>query len=113
MSIFSLFNPAKDFVFEVAVKLWFNQTQKQYGQMTTIRIDSTAKNIHLELELKGESSPLEIDLKNYHLRSEAGETFIELGEIQTSREWIDQLLGAYLPPDKRSFKLPGALKVLL
>ena len=113
MSLFSFLNPAKDFALEVAVKLWFNQTQKRYGHMTTIQIDSTAKTIHAELKLKGEPAPLQIDVARYQLSTEAGETFIELGEIKTSREWINQLISDYLPPEKKRFKVPGAVKVVL
>lgn len=82
MSHFSFLNPAKDYALEVAVKLWFHQTQKRYGQMTNIQIDSTAKSIRVELELKGESAPLFIDVASYQLSTESGETFIELGEIK-------------------------------
>lgn len=96
-----------------AVKLWFNQTQKRYGTMTTIQIDSTAKTIHLELELEGEVSLVQIDVKSYELSTHANETFIELGEIQTSREWINHLINDFLPPEKKCFKVPGAVKALL
>lgn len=96
-----------------AVKLWFNQTQKRYGNMTTIQIDSTAKTIHVELELRGETSPVQLDVKSYKLSTEAGETFIELGEIETSREWINHLIEDFLPPEKKCFKVPGAIKALL
>jgi hypothetical protein len=113
MSLFSFLNPAKDFTLEVAVKLWFNQTQKRFGHMTTIQIDSTAKSIRVELELKGEPAPLQIDVASYQLSSEASETFIELGEIKTSREWINQLISDYLPPEKKCFKVPAAVKMLL
>lgn len=96
-----------------AVKLWFNQTQKRYGNMTTIQIDSTAKTIHIELELKGEASPVQVDVKSYELSTDAGEAFIELGEIQTSREWINHLIDDFLPPEKKCFKVPSAVKALL
>ncbi len=96
-----------------AVKLWFNQTQKRYGNMTTIQIDSTAKTIHIELELKGEASPVQVDVKSYELSTNAGETFIELGEIQTSREWINHLIEDFLTPEKKCFKVPSAVKALL
>lgn len=113
MSLFSFLNPAKDFALEVSVKLWFNQTQKRYGNMTSIQIDSTAKSIHVELELNGEPAPLLIDVKSYELSTESGETFIELGKIETSRDWINQLINDYLPPEKKRFKVPGAVKVVL
>ena len=113
MSLFSILNPAKDFALEVAVKLWFNHTHKNYGTMSSIHIDSTAKSIRVELELKGETSPIHINVGKYELTTVAGETLIALGEVQTSREWINQLINDYLPPDKRCFKVPSAVKVLL
>ncbi len=113
MSLFSFLSSAKDHLIGGAVKLWFNQTQKRYGNMTTIQIDSTAKTIHIELELKGEASPLQMEVKSYKLSTKAGETFIELGEIQTSREWINHLIDDFLPPEKKCFKLPSAVKALL
>ncbi len=113
MSLFSLFHPAKDFALEMAVKVWFNQSHKRYGNMTRIQIDSQSKRIEVELDLKGETSPLRIEISSYQLSSEAGETFIHLGTIDTSREWVNALLDDYLKPDKRRFKVPGAVKVLL
>jgi hypothetical protein len=113
MTLLSFLSPAKEFALEVAVKLWFNHTHQRYGHMTTIQIDSTAKSIHVELELKGETSPIRIDVKGYELSSDSGETFIELGEIKASREWINQLISDFLPPDKKCFKVPGAVKVVL
>ena len=113
MSLFSLFTPAKDHLLAGAVKLWFNQTLNRYGQMTYIRIDSQNRRIDVELELRGESSPIQVAINSYELSSQAGETFITIGEIETSREWINQLISDYLPSDKKRFKVPGAMKVLL
>jgi hypothetical protein len=81
--------------------------------MTTIQLDSTAKSIHVALELKGEPSPLLIDVKSYELTTAAGETHIELGAIETSREWLNVLVEDLFKPENRRFKMPGALKALL
>lgn len=113
MSFLSFLNPAKDLGIEIAVRLWFNHTHIRYGKMTKIEINSTAKSIHIELELRGESTPLIVDVKDYKISTEAGETFIGLGAINTSREWINQLISDYLPREKKRFKVPGAVKVLL
>jgi hypothetical protein len=113
MSLFSLLNPTKDYLLAGAVKLWFNQTQNRYGIMTQIRIDSQNHRIDIELLLKGEAAPIQVAVKSYELSSEAGETFIALGDIETSREWINQLIRDYLPPEKTRFKVPGSLKLLL
>lgn len=113
MSLFSIFNPAKDRLIAGTVRLWFNQTHQRYGTMTTIQINSTAKSIHVELDLKGEPTPLSIDIKSYEISTQSGETFIKLWDIESSREWINQLIGDFLPPEKKYFKLPGAVKMVL
>lgn len=115
MSLFSFLNPAKDRTSEVLAKLHFNHFEnkfQRYGHMTNIQINSTAKFIHVELELKGEPAPMIIDVKSYELSTESGETFIRIGKIKTSREWIYQLISDYLPPGKR-FKISGAVKSVL
>jgi hypothetical protein len=109
-----MLNPAKDFIVEVAVKQWFNQTQKRYGIMTRIQIDSQARRIEIDLELKGETSPLHVDVKEYQITTGAGgETFVDLGEIETSREWINAVIADYFTPEKRRFKVPGAVRLVL
>ena len=113
MSLFSFLTPAKDHAIAVAVRLWFNQTHKRYGHMTSIQIDSTARSIRVELDLKGESSPLAIDVRSYELLTESGETLIEIGEIVTSREWLNVLLADYLKPENRRFPVPNVVKALL
>ena len=113
MSLFSFLNPAKDRAVEVAVRLWFNQTHKHYGHMTGIQIDSTARTVHIDLDLKGETAPLTIDVKSYTLSAGSGEATIELGEIVTSREWMNLLIADFLKPENRRFPVPGALKAIL
>lgn len=113
MPLFSPFNFVKDYSIGAGLRLWFNQTKKRYGTMTSIKIDSTAKTIHVELDLKGETSLVVVDVKNYALDSIGGETFIEVGDIETSREWLNALLSDYLKPGHRRFAVPAAVKALL
>jgi len=113
MSLFSFLTPARDHALAAAVRLWFNQTQKRYGHMTTIQIDSNARSIRVELDLKGEAATLAIDVKSYELIAESGETFITIGDIETSREWLNVLLADYLKPENRRFPVPNVVKALL
>jgi hypothetical protein len=118
MNIPSLFSipilkQGKDLLLGQAVMGWFNQAKQHLGKMTTIKIDSQNKNIELDLELKGETSPLRIQIQNYRLITESKETFIELTDVTTSREWINALLSDYPQPEKRRFKVPAAVKMLL
>ena len=111
--ILNIFKQGKDFLIGQAMLNWFNTVKKHIGKMTNIKIDSENKNIELDLELKGETSPLRIHIRNYRLISESGETFIELKDVTTSREWINALLADYPEPEKRRFKVPTAVKALL
>ena len=81
--------------------------------MTHINIDSQKRSLDMELDLKGEAAPLQINIKNYRLIDESGETYIELSDITTSREWINALLRDYPDLEKRHYKVPAAVKVLL
>jgi hypothetical protein len=113
MSFFSALAIGKDRLLEAPARYYLNQTIQPYGHMTHLRIDSTNKRIDVELELKGEASPIQVAVKNYNLTTEAGETYIELGDIETSREWINALLTNYFKPEKRRFNVPGAVKMVL
>ncbi len=93
--ILNIFKQGKDFLIGQAMLNWFNTVKKHIGHMTTIKIDTENKSIELELELKGEAVPLRVHIENYRLTSTAGETFIELTDVTTSREWINALLAHY------------------
>jgi hypothetical protein len=113
MSISSIFSQSKDRLIEAAAKPLLNQTIKHYGHMTHLRIDSTNKRIDVELDLKGETSPIQIAVKSYTLTTAGGKTHIELGDIETSREWINALLDDFFKPENRRFPVPGAVRALL
>ena len=67
-----------------------------YGTLTELVVDSKEQSLFLKLELKGENQPLEIRVPRYELISRGDATFLELGEIVTSREWLNTLLWDHL-----------------
>lgn len=90
---------------------YFNHNYKSLGTMTTLQIDSTNKRASLDLELKGETQPLHVTINRYELTSAGDKTFIEIKEINTSREWINMLAGDFLKGKK--FELPEIAKAVL
>ena len=62
-----------------------------YGRATQLQLDSGAKNIRVELELKGEAAPIHIEIRDYQLTAEGGRYFASAREIVTSREWLTRL----------------------
>ncbi len=67
-----------------------------YGHMTSFHIDTENKKIALTADLKGEASPIELEI-SYLLREEAGQTVLNVTGLTASREWVTELARAYLP----------------
>src|SRR5258708_6147635 len=85
-------------------KEYFNNRYKSLGTMTKLNIDSTNKKATLELDLKGETQPLQITIHRYELTTAGGKTFIEIKEFETSREWINSLAKPLLKG--KTFEVP-------
>jgi hypothetical protein len=102
-----------------AARQTLNSTWLQpYGSLTELDIDSKNQTLALTLELKGESQPIQIRIKHYELIERDNETYIELGEIETSREWVNTLLRDHLnekviKPRLRQTPLPAVVRMLL
>jgi hypothetical protein len=102
-----------------AVRGTLNATYLQpYGSVTELMIDSQNKSLFLILELKGESQPVEIRVPRYELVQRGNETYIELGEIITSRDWLNTLLREHLnekiiKPRLQKTPLPAMVTMLL
>jgi hypothetical protein len=90
---------------------WFNSQFGRMGRMINLQIDSKRKSIHLELELKGEAERIQIQIPSYEVVQEGETTYVELGEIRVSREWMNALAQKYLKNQR--FEVPSALKIAL
>jgi hypothetical protein len=90
---------------------FINHHYKSLGHMTSLQIDSANHRAVLELELKGETQPIQVTISRYELSSTDGKTFIEIKEFRTSREWMNVVGGQFL--NGRKFEVPELLKALL
>ena len=91
---------------------------KPYGSLTALEIDSQKKSLFLTLELNGESQPVEIRVPHYELIERDGKTYLDLGEIITSRDWLNALLRDHLnekviKPQLQKNPLPSMARMLL
>jgi len=82
-----------------------------YGKATSLRIDSSAKTIDLDLELRGETVLVQIQIKKYELIKEGGASYAVIKEIQTSRGWLTTLAEQHLL--NRRLELPPQAAGLL
>ena len=107
-----IFSNAKDRVVEQAALSYLNGTLlAPYGRATTLRLDSGAKTIKLEVELKGETAPLQIEITDYEISQDGDRYFAIVKAIRTSREWLTALVENQLRD--RRFELPAKAGRLL
>jgi len=85
---------------------------ERYGYMLKLDIDSGEKTIDLELLLRGESIPLRIHVGRYEILAGA-ESGIKISQINTSKEWITEVIHALAPEHTLKFNHAGLLKMIL
>ena len=103
---------AKDWLVEKAGMAVLNQAVlKPYGAMTSLKLDTTARTIEAELELKGETERLRLHIQEYELRREGNRAFVVIKSIDTSREWVTTLARDFAVD--RPFELPDSVKKFL
>jgi hypothetical protein len=103
---------AKDWLVEKAGMALLNQAVlKPYGTLTQLKLDTTARTIEAELELKGEAQPVQLQVREYELCEQDGRATVVLKDVHTSREWLTTLMGNFVVG--KEFTLPDSVKKFL
>ncbi len=76
--------------------------------MTSFHIDTHNKKISFSAELRGEPSPIEIEV-HYARHETDGNQTIEITGIGISREWMNDLANAMLRQHPQKFPIPPGL----
>ena len=82
-----------------------------FGKIVDLRLDSRNSEIYLEILLKGESTPVAVQVKDYHLTEEGGEHFFTAERIRVSREWMEVLVREHI--QGRRFKISDKYSKIL
>ena len=82
----------KDRTFAQLLKGFFNMKLEEIGKIEKLFIDSKEKKIFVEARLRGEESPVSVEILRYHIRGE--ELVIE--DIRASKEWIEGVFEHFL-----------------
>lgn len=77
--------------------------------MLDLKLNTAERSLSVSLHLKGEESPININVREYSLTTKDGRTFVEIdgSKIETSREWLTTLIQDQL--GQRSFPIPENL----
>ena len=103
---------AKDWLIEKAGMALLNQAVlKPYGTLTRLKLDTTARTIEADLELNGETQPVNVQVREYELRESEGRATVVLKDIHTSRDWLTTLMKNFVVD--REFNLPDSVKKFL
>jgi hypothetical protein len=62
-----------------------------YGELLKLDADWTKRNITIVVALKGETSPITVDIKKFNVVERDGRVFIEIDDVSVSREWANTL----------------------
>ena len=103
---------AKDWLVEKAGMAMLNQAVlKPYGTITKLKLDTTARSLDAELELKGEMQPVRLHVQEFEIREAEDRAFIIIRKIETSREWLTTAARDFVVD--REFELPDSVKKFL
>src|SRR6185503_16054340 len=84
---------AKDHLVASAAPAVLNETiMADYGKITRLELDSAAKKLHVEVLLRGESQPIQVEIGSYKIEPSDKGVFLTIQQVTTSREWITTLV---------------------
>ena len=77
-----------------STKLVINLTIKDYGDMIEFKLDHNKKNLYAKILLKGEDTPIELNIERYQIDIDLG--YIKILSANTSKEWLDAILNNFI-----------------
>ena len=97
------------------MKLIFQHYLQPYGEVTTLSIDDSTKEIHATLLLKGELQTLDVRIIGYNFVKIGEKGFLTFLNLSTSREWINLAMRDFPPKEIKEKKVeipPSAVMIL-
>ena len=110
-SLGKAFSSAKDRAVEASARAFLERKLKNFGQINYLRMDTRNRTASITLTLKGEVSPITIEIHNYEVTRRDGVSWIRVNNVTASREWMGLALQEYLVGQQ--FKLPGGASAFL
>ncbi len=90
MSLSQMVVGAKDAAVSMTVQAAANRNL-DFGRVRSLKLDSQARRIEVELDLHGESEVVHVVIEDYRLGESPEGLTITAGKITTSRQWLTVL----------------------
>ena len=110
-SIKNTLGAAKDRAVQASARAFINGKVERFGTVTRLDIDSRQKKISLEILLKGETTPIRVDIDSYEVTKSAEGTWLTIRSARASREWTDAVLKEFVIGAPQ--KVPDSVKFAL
>jgi len=101
----------KDKALAKVAQIAINKQIAEYGEVQSLRLDSSTHRIDLTVMLEGEVEALIVHIDKYEISESNGSHQLEVHGINTSRQWINTLASTYL--EGRSFNIPSEYATML
>lgn len=93
----SLLSGLKEKGVSAGIKIFLQKYVDKYGEIKDVDVDLKNKKIRCTIILKGEDKPVKVDLLGIRTQLVGDKYYLEFDGVKVSREWIDALVGEYLP----------------
>jgi len=101
----------KEAALQAAIRAFINREIAASGVVTELAINTNSKTIRVGLDLRGEPSPIWINVGSYELSETNSAIRIAFYNLNASREWITAALNKYVVG--HTFPLPDVARFLL
>ncbi len=113
-----MFRKLKDEALAWTATQFLSSKIENYGQILGLTVDSSTREVRGEFLLRGETEPLQAVLSGYQVTEEGDQLSLTFASLETSREWLNQLLKDLLPSNTIKFpsqasRYAGIIRLLL
>lgn len=85
----------------------------EFGRVRSLKLDSRARRLEVELDLRGESEAVRVVVEDYRLNEGPEGLTIEAGKVTTSREWLTVLAQRFVVGRPWALPVPPAYRWLV
>ncbi len=111
----NLFDLTKGSAVSLAGKQFLSSYLQKYGKMLNFSVHPETKKIYAEILLKGEDTPIKLNLDGYEIGGPADRPTLLVAKVGASREWLEVVLKEFVEgkPIELPPKAAPLLKLLL
>jgi hypothetical protein len=102
---------SKDAALAYTARTLFNTRFSRIGEMTEFSVDTKNQAFRVQLDLIGESEPIEIHVRKYSLERKGNNVTLIVDDATASRKWLSEVLREFVVG--RRFPIPATAGAIL